>query len=106
MSFDSDFRFLTGNSPFPWQRTLFDRFVTNDFPKVCGLPTGLGKTSVIAIWLLALAVKPTLPRRLVYVVNRRTVVDQATSEAENLRRLLNVPEAEHLRRALNGLQSS
>lgn len=103
MSIDSDFMVLTGNSPFPWQRALFDRFMANDFPKACDLPTGLGKTSVIAIWLLALAANPTLPRRLVYVVNRRTVVDQSTAEAELLRRQLHVPEAEHLRRALTAL---
>src|SRR4051812_949602 len=103
MPFDSDFRILTENSPFPWQRALFERFVANDFPKACDLPTGLGKTSVIAIWLLAVAVKPALPRRLVYVVKRRTVVDQSTSEAENLRKRLHLAEAEHLRRALAAL---
>jgi CRISPR-associated endonuclease/helicase Cas3 len=46
------------------------------------LPTGLGKTSIIAIWLLARKVNSSLPRRLVYVVNRRTVVDQTTGEIE------------------------
>jgi CRISPR-associated endonuclease/helicase Cas3 len=46
----------------------------------------LGKTSVVAIWLIALANHPEkLPRRLVYVVNRRTVVDQTTNEVEKLR---------------------
>jgi CRISPR-associated endonuclease/helicase Cas3 len=45
------------------------------------LPTGLGKTSIIAIWLIALTNRPEVtPRRLVYVVNRRTVVDQTTTE--------------------------
>lgn len=81
MSFDSDFQLLTGNAPFPWQRALFERIVVGDIPQACDLPTGLGKTSVIAIWLLALAQKPSLPRHLVYVVNRRTVVDQSTAEA-------------------------
>lgn len=52
----------------------------------CNLPTGLGKTSVIAIWLIALANAPDkVPRRLGYVVNRRTVVDQATDEATKIR---------------------
>jgi CRISPR-associated endonuclease/helicase Cas3 len=49
------------------------------------LPTGLGKTSVMAIWLIARAHGAKLPRRLVYVVDRRAVVDQATDEAEKLR---------------------
>lgn len=103
MAFDKDFTLLTGNPPFPWQRTLYERFVASDFPKACDLPTGLGKTSVIALWLLALAKNPTLPRRLVYVVNRRTVVDQSTAEAERLRSQLLDPEARHLHDALDAL---
>lgn len=77
---------LTGNPPFPWQTALYGRFIAGDFPSSCDLPTGLGKTSVIAIWLLALAMAPErVPRRLVYVVNRRTVVDQASDEARKIR---------------------
>jgi CRISPR-associated endonuclease/helicase Cas3 len=77
---------LTENRPFPWQTALYGRFIAGDFPSSCDLPTGLGKTSVIAIWLLALAMAPErVPRRLVYVVNRRTVVDQASDEARNIR---------------------
>src|ERR1700730_3925282 len=84
--FESAFELLTGNSPFPWQCALYRRFVDGDVPKSCVLPTGLGKTSVIAIWLIALANHPEkIPRRLVYVVNRRTVVDQATDEARRFR---------------------
>lgn len=103
MGFDDHFSLLTGNQAFPWQQALYGRFVANDIPKVCDLPTGLGKTSVIAIWLLALAKNPELPRRLVYAVNRRTVVDQSTAEAERLRRQLLAPEALHLRDALEAL---
>ncbi|MDP2320179.1 MAG: type I-U CRISPR-associated helicase/endonuclease Cas3 [Acidobacteriota bacterium] len=103
MSFDDDFTLLTSNPPFPWQRALYERFVACDFPKACDLPTGLGKTSVMALWLLALARNPRLPRRLVYVVNRRTVVDQATVVAERLRDQLVAPESRHLHSALDGL---
>jgi CRISPR-associated endonuclease/helicase Cas3 len=103
MTFDDDFKLLTDNPPFPWQRALYERFVANDFPKACDLPTGLGKTSVIALWLLALAKNPKLPRRLVYVVNRRTVVDQSTAEAERLRSRLLEPAARHLHDALDAL---
>lgn len=103
MAFDDDFALLTGNPPFPWQRALYERFVAGEFPKMCDLPTGLGKTSVIAVWLLALVKNPKLPRRLVYVVNRRTVVDQSTAEAERLREQLVTPVAKHLRDALEAL---
>jgi CRISPR-associated endonuclease/helicase Cas3 len=92
MDFEETFRALTGNAPFPWQVSLYERFVGNGpggIPASCHLPTGLGKTSVVAIWLLALAHKPEcIPRRLVYVVNRRTVVDQTTNEVEKYRTAL------------------
>jgi len=75
-----------------WQRELLEQWLLNGrLPQAVDLPTGLGKTSVMALWLLALAVRmkehgaPGLPRRLIYVVDRRAVVDQATAEAEKLR---------------------
>jgi CRISPR-associated endonuclease/helicase Cas3 len=64
------------------------------------VPTGLGKTSVIAIWLLARSVQASLPTRLVYVVNRRTVVDQTTAEVERLRMNLADPRMAGLRTRL------
>lgn len=85
--FNTAFHALTGHAPFPWQQSLYQRFAAADIPASCNLPTGLGKTSVIAVWLIALAARPkTMPRRLVYVVNRRTVVDQTTDEAEKLQK--------------------
>src|SRR5207237_4864610 len=95
IDFAAAFAALTGHQPFRWQQRLFDDFVRGEIPDACDIPTGLGKTSIIAIWLIALAAqaeraqpgydKVTLPRRLVYVVNRRTVVDQATDDAEMMR---------------------
>ncbi|HEY7327595.1 MAG TPA: type I-U CRISPR-associated helicase/endonuclease Cas3 [Gemmataceae bacterium] len=86
--FRSTFIALTGNQNghFPWQWALYQKFAMGEVPPSCNLPTGLGKTTVIALWLIALANHPDrLPRRLVYVVNRRTVVDQTTTEVEKLR---------------------
>lgn len=79
---------LAVNPPFPWQEALYERFMENredNIPASCNLPTGLGKTSVIAVWLIALANGAKVPRRLVYVVNRRTVVDQTTDEVKKYR---------------------
>ena len=104
--FDTSFATLTGNSPFPWQMALFREFTSGTCPSSCNLPTGLGKTSVIPIWLLALATSApgSIPRRLVYVVNRRTVVDQATEAAEVIRkRLREAPELSWLRDRLKGM---
>jgi CRISPR-associated endonuclease/helicase Cas3 len=83
-AFDRAFAALTGNAPFPWQRALYDRFRAGDIPSSCDIPTGLGKTSVIAVWLLARTAGASVPTRLVYVVNRRTVVDQTTDEVAKL----------------------
>lgn len=103
-SFSENFFRLTGHRPMRWQQRLFDQFVAGTIPCAIDLPTGLGKTSVMAIWLIARALanedaRRALPRRLVYVVDRRTVVDQATEEAERLRAALE-GEAAHLKIAL------
>ncbi len=72
-------------TPFPWQECLLERMLRGNVPELIDIPTGLGKTSVMAIWLVARACGANLPRRLVYVVDRRAVVDQATEEALRLR---------------------
>jgi CRISPR-associated endonuclease/helicase Cas3 len=92
--FGCQFAALAGPRPFSWQRRLFERLVKGDLPSALDLPTGLGKTSVIAIWLIARAHGAKLPRRLICVVDRRAVVDQATTETEKLRKALE-GKAEH-----------
>ncbi len=82
------FEALTENPPFPWQQELFARFMKGAIERSLDIPTGLGKTAVMAIWLLARAQGAALPRRLVYVVDRRAVVDQATDVARGLREAL------------------
>lgn len=96
-SFEVCFNALTGHEPMRWQTRLFKRMAAGTVPPACDLPTGLGKTSVIPIWLIALASQDhdpsvqALPRRLVYIVNRRTVVDQATDVVRELRDRLRNP---------------
>lgn len=78
--------------PFPWQLALLERFLAvdepKDLPRALDIPTGLGKTAVMAIWLVARAAGARVPRRLVYVVDRRAVVDQATDVASALQELV------------------
>jgi CRISPR-associated endonuclease/helicase Cas3 len=100
-SFPDSFCSLTGYPPMRWQNRLFDQLIDGKFPSAIDLPTGLGKTSVMAIWLVARALAgegllKAIPRRLVYIVDRRAVVDQATEEAERLRQALN-RDAAHLK---------
>jgi len=72
-------------SPFPWQIALLDDLTDGRLWTALDLPTGLGKTSVLAIWLVARALGAPLPRRIAYIVDRRAVVDQATDVAMSLR---------------------
>ena len=84
--FGKNFEKLTGFPPFKWQNGLYqDYFAKGEIPSALDIPTGLGKTSVMAIWYLALKAGKRVPRRLVYVVDRRAVVDQATTVADMIR---------------------
>jgi CRISPR-associated endonuclease/helicase Cas3 len=110
--FVAAFEALTDHKPYYWQECLFHEFLAGCFPQNINLPTGAGKTSIIPIWLLALAEQSrvegrptTIPRRLVWIVDRRVVVDQATEEAQNLRKALNTskPELELLQKSLRNI---
>lgn len=88
------FNALTGHQAFPWQELLYEAFMRGEIPDQCDIPTGLGKTSVIPIWLVALLNGAPVPRRLVYVVNRRTIVDQSTDVVTTIVKCLKQAEAD------------
>src|SRR5581483_8304703 len=100
--FEHFFVQLSGFDPYPWQTVLFCELLEGRNPDELCLPTGLGKTAVMHVWLLALSWellhrprKQAVPRRLVWVVDRRVVVDQATEEAQLLaKRIKDAPEIE------------
>lgn len=93
-AFDQLYRSLTGHDgACRWQYRLFCDLESGQFPTDIELATGLGKTSIIALWVLALGRALThsshvVPRRLAYVVDRRVVVDQASEFAEKVRERL------------------
>jgi len=94
-SFSSQFKQLTGHPPFGWQARLFEEyFLAGRVPALVDVPTGLGKTAIIALWFIAIRAGAKLPRRLVYVVDRRAVVDQATRFVDGLR--ANLPADDYL----------
>lgn len=105
--FERAFSALTGREPYRWQRRAFRLLVEGKWEDLrsLSLPTGVGKTSLIACFLLAQAfAKARLPRRIVWIVNRRTVVDQATAVAEGiLRKLADAPELQEVRKRLSTL---
>ena len=74
------FRAIVGHAPYPWQRRLYAALARGAVPDAVDIPTGLGKTASVLLALLARLERPALPRRVVYVVDRRAIVDQ-TAEA-------------------------
>ena len=99
--------------PFEWQTDLVRQVATTgEWPHLVDLPTGAGKTSLIDIALFLLAVDaanpPTerrMPRRIVMVVDRRVVVDQATERAQHLARVLQASGHSVVRGVADGLRS-
>ena len=57
------------------------RMAADDWPDALTPPTGSGKTAVIDAWLWARLHGRPVPRRLVYVIDRRLVVDGVTEYA-------------------------
>lgn len=100
-------------APMKWMTRMFQMIIDGRPPSVVDIPTGSGKTDLIVIWLIALAwygknrnqVSP-IPRRLLWVVNRRVLVQQVHELAEKLRTILNEQKSEatsELRDALRSL---
>ena len=104
--FAAFFRGVHGFDPYPWQDRLVRRVVgAASWPEVIDLPTGSGKTAVIDIGVFALAARPSdSPRRLVYVINRRTVVDQAYEHVLRLQSALEECGDPAVRRVANRLR--
>lgn len=77
------FEVLTGNKPYTWQEQAWDQ-LTHNQPLQIAMPTGFGKTALVLLWLLHLALDDSLSlqRRCAYVIDRRMLVDQVTTEAE------------------------
>jgi CRISPR-associated endonuclease/helicase Cas3 len=110
------FPLLTGinGGAYRWQEEIFEKLIEGDWPRDVCLPTGMGKTSIMVLWLLALAWVAlhgegarSVARRLVWVVDRRVVVDQATKVAERLTvQIRDNPELRDLKAALGGLSAT
>ena len=70
------FHEIVGHDPYPWQRRLYATLVDGEVPEAVDIPTGLGKTLCVLLLLLARLHNRALPRRIVYIVDRRAIVDQ------------------------------
>lgn len=97
--------------PYPWQVRLANQVLADRrWPDALDLPTGAGKTSAVDIALYALAAAAhdgqfgVHPRRIIVVVDRRVLVDQAWRHGQQLLDRINTrPELGPVRRALGKL---
>jgi len=84
---------LHGYDPFPWQQALVDQIADSDsWPDVLKLPTGSGKTAALDAALFHLALRAHTPNkaalRIIFVVDRRLVVDDAFVRAKRMAKIL------------------
>jgi len=77
-SFTSLYRATHGFPPFPWQERLAER---EELPRLIDIPTGCGKTSVLDV-LAWRSLARGEARRVVWVVDRRLVVDDVFEHAQ------------------------
>lgn len=75
--FEAAYRETHGHPPFPWQTRLAD---IGELPRLIDIPTGCGKTSVLDV-LVWRSVAKNEARRVVWVVDRRLVVDDVFEHA-------------------------
>lgn len=75
-----------GRSPYAWQERAASELLEIGWWPALRAPTGAGKTSLMACWLYAVAQgdPDRLGRRLAWVVDRRSVVDQVHRYAEEI----------------------
>jgi CRISPR-associated endonuclease/helicase Cas3 len=87
--------------PFPWQTRLAEQVFRDEaWPAILDLPTGSGKTATLDVAVYYLASQACRPDRkaalrIVYVVDRRTIVDQAFERARAI--------AGRIQKASNGI---
>ena len=73
-NFKAFFKQATGNDPYPYQKRLAE----SPIPSVINVPTGAGKTesAILGVWLWHRLHDDGTPRRLVYCLPQRVLVEQ------------------------------
>ena len=92
-AFEDFFKTATGYSPYPYQKAL----ANGKIPDMLSAPTGAGKTeaAVLCMWLwrrLNDDSKQNTPRRLVYCLPMRTLVEQTRKRINDYIKRLNLDE--------------
>ncbi len=88
-NFEDFFNTATKFKPYPYQT----RLANSTIPQVINIPTGTGKTetAILALWLWRrLNKEPNVPKRLIYCLPRRTLVEQTKSRVDEWIKNLNL----------------
>src|SRR5262249_40142640 len=99
--FPAFFKAIHGDDPFPWQAHLATKVLKSGrWPSLLDLPTGAGKTAAIDVAVFHLACEAEkraerrAPLRILFVIDRRIVVDAAFERAKQIANALRAPENE------------
>ena len=93
MNFNSMFHAIHGYNPFPWQSNAAKLLLQNATSLTIKVPTASGKTAMIDAALFSAAQGG--PRKIVFIIDRRVVVDETYNRAKQIveaLRLKKVPE--------------
>ncbi len=108
--FGEFFQAVHGVNPFPWQTLLAETVFSDGWPTALDVPTGAGKTAAIDVAVFHLALEAdraparTAPVRVLFVVDRRLVVDEAHERAKRLAVALSHGESGIVRRVADRLR--
>lgn len=108
--FPAFFKAIHDVEPFPWQNELARRVLQiGRWPSLLDLPTGAGKTAAIDIAVFHLACEAEkgahrkAPLRILFVIDRRIVVDAAFERAKKIVAALRYPKTEIVKNVANRL---
>ena len=94
MNIDDIYRVATGHSPYPYQARLAN---ATELPQILSVPTGVGKTAAAVLsWVYRRRyasgnIRKATPRRLVYCLPMRTLVEQTQEAAVEWLAKLQIP---------------
>lgn len=101
MKFPEFFQTATGKSPFPYQERLA---TTDTLPRLLDVPTGSGKTAALVLaWLWRRQhYRDRTPRRLVYCLPMRSLVEQTARSIDKWLNKLNLRDTVEVHKLMGG----
>ena len=89
-NFEVFFKKATGNNPYPYQKKLAE----SSIPSVINVPTGAGKTesAILGVWLWHRLHDDGTPRRLIYCLPQRVLVEQTEQRVKGWLKNLGLEE--------------